>query len=95
MRLFIDFFNINIIKTGVQSELLFIFIYRSEKMNEQEYMVCVRVTGRVLVPVKALTPEMARCLANGKVCDMDFGELGDIDWNGVYCESPDGQHTDY
>jgi hypothetical protein len=66
-----------------------------KKMNEQEYMVCVRVTGRVLVPVKALTPEMARCLANGKVCDMDFGELGDIDWDGVYCESPDGQRTDY
>ncbi len=62
---------------------------------EKEFMVCVRVTGRVLVPVKALNAEMARCLANGKVCEMDFGELEDIDWDGVYAEDESGQHTDF
>ena len=64
-------------------------------MEEKDYMVCIRVTGRVYVPAKALDPEMAKCRANGKVCDMDFGELEDIDWDAVYCEDPDGNHIDY
>lgn len=64
-------------------------------MEEKDYMVCIRVTGRVLVPAKAINPEMARCLANGKVCDMDFGELEDIDWDGVYAEDVNGNRTDF
>lgn len=65
-------------------------------MKEKVNMVCVRVTGRVYVPVDGnLDPEMARCKANGKVCDMDFGQLEDIDWDGVYCEDADGNRTDY
>lgn len=63
--------------------------------HEQEFTVCVRVTGRALVTVRAKDAEMARCRANGKVCDMDFGELEDIDWDGVYCEDEDGNRTDY
>ena len=61
--------------------------------EEQDYMVCVRVTGRVYVPAKAMDPEMARCRANGKVCDMDFGELEDIDWGAVYCEDANGNRV--
>jgi hypothetical protein len=63
--------------------------------QEQEFTVCVRVTGRVLVTVRAKDPEMARCKANGKVCDMDFGPLEDIDWDGVYCEDEKDNRTDY
>lgn len=73
--------------------------YNAQRKNAepegQEYMVCIRVTGRVLVPAKALDPETARCRANGKVCDMDFGPLEDIDWDGVYCEDANGNRTDY
>ena len=63
--------------------------------QEQEFTVCVRVTGRTLVTVRAKDPEMARCKANGKVCDMDFGELKDIDWDAVCVEDPNGNHIDY
>jgi hypothetical protein len=66
-----------------------------QSVEEQDYMVCVRVTGRVYVPAKALNAEMARCRANGKVCEMDFGQLEDIDWDGVCCETADGARTDY
>ena len=38
---------------------------------------------------------MARCKANGKVCDMDFGELEDIDWDGVYAEDANGNRVDF
>ena len=40
--------------------------------QEQEFTVCVHVTGRVLITTKAKDAEMARCKANGKVCDMEF-----------------------
>lgn len=60
------------------------------KNVDKEYMVRVRVTGRVLVPVSAVDAEMARCLANGKVCDMDFGSLEEIDWDAVYAEDANG-----
>ncbi len=63
--------------------------------QEQDYMVCIRVTGRVLVPASAFNAEMARCRANGKVCDMDFGELEDIDWDAVYAEDYNGNRTDF
>lgn len=65
-------------------------------MKEKDFTVCVRVTGRVLVSVSAEDAEQARCLANGKICDMDFGELSDIDWDGVYCEEDQsGKRVDY
>jgi hypothetical protein len=67
----------------------------NECAEEKEFVVCIRVTGRVYVPAKALDPEIARCRANGKVCDMDFGELEDIDWDGVYAEDSQGNRTDY
>ena len=63
--------------------------------EEKEYMVCIRVTGRVLVPASAVDAEMARCKANGKVCEMDFGELEDIDWDGVYAEDANGNRVDF
>lgn len=66
-----------------------------QEVAEQEYMVCIRVTGRVLVPASAVDAEMARCRANGKVCDMDFGELEDIDWDGVYAEDANGNRIDF
>ena len=63
--------------------------------DEKEYMVCIRVTGRVLVPASAVDAEMARCKANGMVCEMDFGELEDIDWDGVYAEDANGNRVDF
>lgn len=63
--------------------------------DEQEFTVCVRVTGRALVTVRAKDAESARCKANGKVCDMDFGELEDIDWDGVYAEDEHCNRTDF
>ena len=68
---------------------------KQTQQEEKEFMVCVRVTGRVIVPVTAVDAEMARCKANGKVCEMDFGELEDIDWDGVYAEDAKNKRTDF
>ena len=62
---------------------------------EQDYMVCIRVTGRVLVPAKAINAEIAKNLANGEVAEMNFGELEDIDWGAVYAEDENGNRVDF
>lgn len=67
----------------------------NRQSKDNEYMVCIRVTGRVLVPASAVDAEMARCRANGKVCDMDFGELSDVDWDAVYAEDSNGVRIDF
>lgn len=63
--------------------------------NQKEYTVAVRVEGRALVTVKAKDAEEAKDKANNQVCNMDFGELTDIDWDAVYSESEDGTRVDY
>ena len=63
--------------------------------NQKEYTVVVKVEGRALVTVTAKNAEEARTKANNQVCNMDFGELTDIDWDAVYSERSDGVRVDY
>ena len=65
------------------------------ELQEQEFTVCVRATGTTLVTVRAKDAEMARCRASGKVCDMYFGDLEDVDWDGVYAEDSHGNRVDF
>ena len=65
-------------------------------IEETPMMVCVRVDGRVLVPVHAVDPKNHDAIietANQIVSEMDFGELEDIDWKAIYIEGENGNRV--
>ena len=59
------------------------------------YEVSVAVEGKVTVVVETDSFEEAKIIAYNEVCNIDFGELEDIDWKVVNAEDQDGNFVDY
>ena len=59
------------------------------------YEIYVRVSGYCRVVVNAVDSEAARERAEDVVCEYDFGELKDIDWNAVSAFDEHGNHVNF
>lgn len=55
-----------------------------------KYKVAVEVKGKVFVDVEADAPEMARCRAEGVVCDYDFGVAKNLDFEAFKATDENG-----